>query len=60
VHPYFSVPTGTDPADNPRVHFKHENWNQFIRPIDQEVMQNYLDRHQDVPSFGLIWIGTRV
>jgi hypothetical protein len=37
--------------------FKHGNWNQFVRPIDEEVMRNYVARHSDSPRFGLVWLG---
>ena len=37
--------------------FKHGNWNQFVRPIDEEVMHNYVARHSDSPRFGLVWLG---
>ena len=37
--------------------FKHGNWNKFICHVDDELRRNYYKRHNEVPKFGLVWLG---
>jgi hypothetical protein len=60
VHPHFQVPVGMDLTSDPKYNFKHGNWNQFVRPMDEEVMRNYMACHSESPKFGLVWLGTRL
>jgi hypothetical protein len=34
--------------------FKHDNWNNFIRSMDEEMLANYYECHQVYPTFGLV------
>ena len=36
--------------------FKHENWEDFIRHMDNGLRSNYYERHEENPKFGLVWL----
>jgi hypothetical protein len=62
VHPHFSVEIKQkqdelNPDGNPVFHFKHDDWNEFVSSMDEEMLSNYHERHQTYPNFGLVWIG---
>ena len=40
--------------------FKHSNWEDFIRHMDEGLQCNYYERHEEFPKFGLVWLGKRV
>ncbi len=40
--------------------FKHNNWDQFVRSVDNELELKHHNRHGEVPPFGLVWLGTHV
>ena len=40
--------------------FKHGNWEEFIRHMDEGLQRNYYERHEELPKFGLVWLGKRV
>jgi len=61
----FSVPCKTDlnekhPDGISMYNFKHESWNQFIRAMDDELVTNYFEVHQEYPRFGIVWLGTDI
>ncbi len=37
--------------------FKHGNWEEFIRHMDEGLRRNYYERHKEFPKFGLVWLG---
>jgi hypothetical protein len=43
-----------------RFVFKHNNWDQFVHSVDDELELEYHNRHGEVPPFGLVWLGMRV
>jgi hypothetical protein len=65
VNPLFSVPTHHDlhgvGADGfKHFQFKHNNLDQFIHSVDDELELLHHDRHDELPRFGLVWLGQRV
>jgi hypothetical protein len=65
VNPLFSVPThhdfsGVGPDGFRKFQFKHNNWMQFIRSVDDELELDHQDRFNEIPRFGLVWLGQRV
>ena len=40
--------------------FKHESWTQFIRAMDDELVSNYFQVHNEYPRFGIVWLGTQI
>jgi hypothetical protein len=40
--------------------FKHGNWEDFIRHMNDRLRSNYYDIHEKFPKFGLVWLGKRV
>ena len=40
--------------------FKHDNWEDFVRHMDKGSQTNYYDRDEEMPKFGLVWLGKRV
>jgi hypothetical protein len=62
VNPLFSVPThhdlrGVGPDSFMHFQFKHNNWDQFIRSVDDELELLHHERHDELPRFGLVWLG---
>ena len=37
--------------------FKHESWEEFIRHMDEGLRRNYYECHEELPKFGLLWLG---
>jgi hypothetical protein len=65
VHPHFSVGIKQkldelNPDGTPVFNFKHDNWNEFVSSMDEEMLGNYYEHHQTNPNFGLVWIGHRI
>jgi hypothetical protein len=65
VNPLFSVPTHHNlrevgPDGFRQFQFKHNNWMQFIRSVDDELGLKHHDRFNESPHFGLVWLGQRV
>jgi hypothetical protein len=65
VNPLFSVPThhdlsGVGPDGFRKFQFKHNNWMQFIHSMDNELKLEHHDRFNEIPRFGLVWLGQRV
>jgi hypothetical protein len=40
--------------------FKHRNWEDFIRHMDDVLRSNYYEIHEEIPKFGLVWLGKHV
>ena len=40
--------------------FKHSNWEDFVRHVDEGLRRNYYERHGEFSKFGLVWLGKRV
>jgi hypothetical protein len=64
VHPSFTVPCKTDlnekhPDGIAVYKFKHESWTQCIRAMDDELVSNYYQVHNEYPRFGIVWLGTQ-
>jgi hypothetical protein len=62
VNPLFSVPThhdlsGVGPDGFRQFQFKHKNWMQFIRSMDDELELEHQDHFNEIPHFGLVWLG---
>ncbi len=65
IHPHFSVEIEekldeSNPDGTPVSHFKHENWKEFVRSMDDGMLTIYYVRHQAYPNFGLVWIGHHI
>jgi hypothetical protein len=65
VNPFFSVPThhdlcGVGPDGFRQFQFKHNNWMHFIRSVDDKLELEHHDRFNEIPHFGLVWLGQRV
>ena len=60
LHPTFHVRLSYDLQDDPNIVFKHPNWEQFVKPFDENAVQHYLGQHGEVPSFGLLWLGKKM
>ena len=63
VHAKFAVEIDTDLNQyNPDgAHFfKHDNYQRFLRSMDQEMMKLHYERHDEHPRFGLLWLGRRI
>jgi hypothetical protein len=65
VNPLFSVPTHYNlhqvgANGFMRFVFKHNNWDQFVHSIDNELELEHHNHHGEVPPFGLVWLGTHV
>jgi hypothetical protein len=63
--PHFSVPThhnlsGVGPDGFRKFQFKYNNWMQFIRSMDDELELEHHDCFNEIPCFGLVWLGQRV
>ena len=51
---------GVGPDGFRQFQFKHNNWMQFIRSIDDELELKHHDCFNKIPPFGLVWLGQRV
>jgi hypothetical protein len=65
VNPLFSVPThhdlrGVGPDGFRQFQFKHNNWMQFIRSVDDKLELKHHNRFNEIPRFGLVWLGQSV
>ncbi len=40
--------------------FKHRNWEDFVCHMDEGLRRNYYNRHEEMPKFGLVWLGKQV
>ncbi len=65
VSPLFTVPpllNLREPGPNGfmRNVFKHENWHRFVRTVDDELELEHHTRHGVTPTFGVVWLGTRL
>ena len=40
--------------------FRHGNWEEFIRHMDEGLRRNYYKCYEQFPKFGLVWLGKRV
>ncbi len=40
--------------------FKHGNWEDFIRHMDEGLRSNYYERHDEYPKVGLVWLSKHV
>jgi hypothetical protein len=62
VNLLFSVPTHhrVGPDGFRQFQFKHNNWMQFIRSIDDELELKHHDCFNERPHFVLVWLGQRV
>jgi hypothetical protein len=40
--------------------FKHNNWMQLIRSVDDELELEHHNHINEIPRFGLVWLGQRV
>ena len=40
--------------------FKHGNWEDFVCHMDEGLRNNYNNLHEEMPKFGLVWLGKRV
>ena len=49
-----------NPDETLQFPFKHGNWEDFIRHMDKGLRRNYYDHHEEMPKFGLVWLGKRV
>ncbi len=63
--PTFSVPThhnlrGGGADGFGKFQFKHNNWMQFICSMDDELKLEHHDHFNEIPHFGLVWLGQRV
>jgi hypothetical protein len=43
-----------------RYVFKHENWHRFVHTVDDELELEHHTRHGVSPTFGVVWLGTRL
>ena len=52
---------GTNPDGTLHFPFKHGNWEDFIRHMEDDGLRekNY-DIHGELPKFGLVWLGKRL
>ncbi len=65
VNPLFSVPIHYNlrqvgPNGFMRFVFKHNNWDQFVCSVDNELELEHHNCHGEVLPFGLVWLGMRV
>jgi hypothetical protein len=65
VNPLFSVVThhdlrGVRPDGLRQVQFKHNNWMQFIRSVDDKLELKHHNHFNEILCFGLVWLGQRV
>jgi hypothetical protein len=65
IHPHFSVGIKQKLDEKNRdgtsvFQFKHDNWKEFVTSMDDEMLTNYYERHENCPNFGLVWIGHRI
>ena len=51
---------GTFPDGTLHFKFKHDNWEDFVRHMDEGLQADYYRIHQEYPKFGLVWLGKRV
>ncbi len=58
--PYPPGLPGVGPDGFRRFQFKHNNWMQFIRSVDDELELKHHDHFNELPRFGLVWLGQRV
>jgi hypothetical protein len=40
--------------------FKHNNWMQLIRSVDDKLELKHHNRFNEIPRFGLVWLGQHV
>ena len=40
--------------------FRHGNWEEFIRHMNEGLQRNYSECYEQSPKFGLVWLGKRV
>jgi len=40
--------------------YRHGNWKEFIRHMDEGLRRNYYESYDEYPKFGLVWLGKRV
>jgi hypothetical protein len=65
VNPLFSVPIHYNlrqvgPNGFMCFVFKHNNWDQFVHSVNNELELEHHNRHGEVPLFGLVWLGMHV
>ncbi len=51
---------GTFPDGTLHFKFKHGNWEDFVRHMDEGLRADYYHIHQEFLKFGLVWLGKRV
>jgi hypothetical protein len=50
----------TNPDGTLTFKFKHGNWEDFVRHMDEGLRRDYYSVHQVYPTFGLVWLGKRL
>ena len=48
------------PNGNLHFPFRHQNWEEFVQIMDEGAQSKYITSYQEIPKFGLIWLGKRV
>jgi hypothetical protein len=50
---------GLHPNGTLHFPFKHDNWESFIRHMDEGLQRKYSECYEENPKFGLVWLGKR-
>ncbi len=48
---------GLHPNGTLHFPFRHDNWEDFIRHMDEGLQRKYSECYKENPKFGLVWMG---
>jgi hypothetical protein len=51
---------GHNPSGTLHFPFRHGNWEDFVRHMDEGLQSSFYDCYEHYPKFGLVWLGKRV